>query len=161
MATDYTHLNKTSLEGALAFGAPGSEVDVISSAGAISASSATVTTQSTTNATVTTKLMLSRTVNTSSGTIAALATTTPFLRFSGHTIAIALTGIVSGTDGQRLVCVFSGTGAVTVTNESTTVSAARRITTATGGNVATTAAGRAEFIYDGGTSRWINLYVTA
>jgi hypothetical protein len=64
-------------------------------------------------------------------------------------------------DGQRLTLVNLTGANLTVAHENAGATAANRITTMTGADIATTANGAAEFIYDTSSSRWICLYVTA
>jgi hypothetical protein len=95
----------------------------------------------------------------SASTITALSSTNGFVKLTGST-ATSLQGITAGINGQRLTIVNLTAANLTVANENAGASAANRITTMTGADVATTANGTAEFIYDTGTSRWICLYVT-
>lgn len=96
----------------------------------------------------------------SAATITALSSAQGFIKLTGST-ATALQGITAGKDGQRLTLVNLTGANLTVQNENAGATAANRITTMTGADVATTTNGAAEFIYDTGSSRWICLYVTA
>lgn len=96
----------------------------------------------------------------SAATITALASTNGFVRLTGAT-ATSLQGITAGVDGQVLR-LFNNTAAnMTIQHENAGATAANRITTMTGADIATTANGFAEFIYDTGSSRWICMYVSA
>ncbi len=89
-----------------------------------------------------------------------LAVTSSFVKLTGST-ATTLSGVAAGKDGQRLT-IWNPTGAnLTIKHQGTASVAANRIITCTGADVATTADGAAELIYDSGASRWICLYVTA
>lgn len=96
----------------------------------------------------------------SAATITALSCANSFVKLTGAT-ATALQGITAGVDGQRLTLVNLTGSNLTVQHENAGASASARITTMTGADVATTANGAAEFIYDTGSSRWICLDVTA
>lgn len=95
----------------------------------------------------------------SAATITALSSSRNFVKLTGAT-ATALQGITAGIDGQRLTVVNLTGANLTVQNENAGATAANRITTMTGADVATTANGAAEFVYDTGSSRWICLYVS-
>ena len=69
--------------------------------------------------------------------------------------AFNLEGMTGGVDGRRIVVYNPVAQNMTVENEEATSTAAYRITTNTGADVVTTAAGCFTFIYDGGTSRWL------
>lgn len=82
--------------------------------------------------------------------------TTHFVKLkAGPTGAFNLTGLDSGSDGETLI-VYNATGQnMTVQHENGAVSAANRITTMTGADVASTGNCVAMFIYDSEDSRWI------
>jgi hypothetical protein len=96
----------------------------------------------------------------SAATITALSSAKSFVKLTGSTIT-SLQGIAAGVDGQRLTLVNLTGANLTVAHENAGATAANRITTMTGADIATTANGAAEFIYDTSSSRWICLYVTA
>lgn len=96
----------------------------------------------------------------SAATITALDSTRSFVFLTGVT-ATTLQGIQSGQDGQILKVVNLTGSNMTIANENAGATAANRITTMTGADVATTGNGCAEFIYNTSTSRWNCLYVTA
>jgi hypothetical protein len=95
----------------------------------------------------------------SAATITALDSSRSFVKLTGAT-ATALQGITAGVDGQKLTLVNLTGANLTVQNENAGATAANRITTMTGADIATTANGSAEFIYDTGSSRWLCVYVT-
>lgn len=150
MSTDYTHLTKLSCDSVVAIGADGSEVDVISSARAVTATSL-VNSGPSSNA----KVDIAATA-----TVTALASSTGFVKITG-TLASTIAGITAGVDGQLLDVYCSGGGTITFSHQNTLAAAAARIITMTGGNVATTAVGFASLRYDSGASRWIHRFVTA
>ena len=85
------------------------------------------------------------------------AGTKSFVRVAGPTAAFAITGIAGGFDGKRLV-IYNPTGNnMTLRNESASSTAANRITTLTGADSATNAAGAMHLIYSATDSRWILL----
>lgn len=98
----------------------------------------------------------------SAATITALSSANSFVKLTGVT-ATSLQGIDASVpvNGQRLTVVNLTGANLTVQHENAGATAANRITTMTGADVATTANGAADFIYDTGSSRWICLYVTA
>lgn len=74
----------------------------------------------------------------------------------GPTAAFTIAGLAGGSDG-RLVILYNATSQnMTIANQSGIEStAANRIVTMTGADVATTGSGAAVFIYDANASRWI------
>lgn len=74
---------------------------------------------------------------------------------SGPTGAFAICGITGGTDGKLLVIVNRTGQAMTIANDSgVDATAANRIYTLTGGDIATTGDGAVTLIYDTADSRW-------
>lgn len=73
---------------------------------------------------------------------------------SGPTAAFTISGIAGGADGRVLIIINNVAQNLTFENENGGSAAANRITTSTGGDVATTAAGYAILVYNGTTSRW-------
>jgi len=100
-----------------------------------------------------TNLAVARADVASTATINALSSSTSFVRITGTT-ATTINGIVAGNDGQLLYIWNNSTGNMTLANEAAGASAADRITTNTGSNVATTGIGAAILIYDASASRW-------
>jgi copper(I)-binding protein len=73
---------------------------------------------------------------------------------SGPTAAFTISGIAGGADGRVLFIINNVAQNLTFENENGGSAAANRITTSTGANVVTTAAGYAILVYNGTTSRW-------
>lgn len=75
---------------------------------------------------------------------------------AGPTAAFAICGIVGGSDGRELI-IWNATGQnMTISHDSgVEPTAANRIYTPTGADVATTGAGSARLIYDSEDSRWV------
>jgi hypothetical protein len=74
---------------------------------------------------------------------------------TGPTGATELEGLTNGTDG-RMIMIYNQSGQnLTIENEEGTSTAANRITTPTGGDLAMIGAGALTLMYDGGTSRWL------
>ncbi len=94
----------------------------------------------------------------STTTIAALTPTSGFHKLTGST-ATTIQTITAGIDGQRLT-IYNATGQnmTILHDDGATGTAANRITTMTGASVVTTGNGACDFIYDTGSSRWINTY---
>lgn len=78
-----------------------------------------------------------------------------FHLITGPTLIFNISGIVAGPDGQRLTIYNPTALAMTINNESGSSTAANRITSNTGADLVTTAAGSIELIYDTSTSRWL------
>lgn len=97
----------------------------------------------------------------SAASITTLTSDRSYVRLTGST-ATSLHGISAGLlDNQRLLLVnFTGSN-LTIKHESGSATAANRITTMTGTDIATTGNGAAEFVYDTTTARWICLWVSA
>lgn len=96
----------------------------------------------------------------SAATITALSSANTLVKLTGVT-ATTIQGITAGADGQHMK-IINLTGAnMTIANENAGATAANRITTMTGADVATTGNGAAELVYDTGSSRWICTFVTA
>lgn len=79
------------------------------------------------------------------------------VRITGPTGAFSVGGFVGGIDGRKLRIYNSVAQTMTIVNEDASSTAANRITTTTGGNVAlgTTAKSFFTISYDGTDSRWI------
>jgi len=73
---------------------------------------------------------------------------------TGPTAAFTISGITGGTDGQVLVIINNVAQNMTLENENGGSTAANRILTGTGGDVATTAQGACILVYSGTSSRW-------
>jgi hypothetical protein len=69
--------------------------------------------------------------------------------------AFSISGITGGIDGRMITIYNPINRNMTISNEDVGSVAANRITTTTGGGMATTAAGCVSLIYDGVTSRWL------
>jgi hypothetical protein len=82
------------------------------------------------------------------------------LRVAGPTGAFAVNGFTGGVDGRVLIVVNLVAQNLTFTHQATSA-AANQITTLTGSDVATTAAGAGLLVYDGTTSKWVLAFVTA
>lgn len=80
-----------------------------------------------------------------------------FIRITGPTGAFSLGGFTGGVNGQVLRVFNDVAQTMTIVNEDGSSTAANRITTLTGGNVALRTTGRsfATFIYSSANSRWI------
>jgi hypothetical protein len=92
------------------------------------------------------------TSNSSTGTLNDVSTANmSFLKFTNAT-GPTITGFGNGYDGKMLVCYF--TAASTVADENASSTAANRIVTASGNDVAVAAGTTLMFIYDGDSSRW-------
>jgi hypothetical protein len=78
-----------------------------------------------------------------------------FIKISGPTSAVTVTGLSGGVDGKMIV-LYNTTGAnMTIKNQSSSSLAANRVITGTGSDLVTTADGSVALIYDGSQSRWI------
>jgi len=73
---------------------------------------------------------------------------------TGPTAAFTISGITGGTDGQILIIINNVAQNLTLENENGGSTAANRILTGTGGDVATTAQGACILCYSGTSSRW-------
>lgn len=80
-----------------------------------------------------------------------------FIKLEGPSAAYAITGFTGGADGRILRIYNSVSQTLTIKNEDSNSTAANRILTLTGSNVALRTDGQsaAEFIYDSEQSRWI------
>jgi hypothetical protein len=85
-----------------------------------------------------------------------------FIKLGTVSGAAVVVGISGGTDGRVvLVYVSDGGGAITVAHDSSTeTTAANRIYTTTGADVAVTARGTAMLIYDAAASRWVVINIS-
>lgn len=104
-------------------------------------------------------LQLPRNTHTSlaNGANSGVIITNTFTRISaGPTLAFSIAGLAGGADG-RTVILYNSTGQnMTISHESgTEATAANRIITMTGSDVATTGNGSAILVYDSSASRWI------
>lgn len=92
-----------------------------------------------------------------------------FVRITGPTGAFNITGITkpalasatNNPDGTLLILYNSTSQAMTITNDSASSTAANRIYTNTGSDVATTGRGTAIFIYSVTDARWVLVAVAA
>jgi hypothetical protein len=78
-----------------------------------------------------------------------------FVKLNAISGAVTITGITNGVDGLHLWIYNPSANNVTLAHESASSTAANRIRTNTGSNVATTGEGTFHLIYDTGQSRWI------
>lgn len=90
----------------------------------------------------------------STATIAALANTNSFVKLTGST-ATTIQGVTAGVDGQIITIVNLTGQTMTISNENGSATAANRITTMTGSDIATTGNGSVSLSYDTGSSRWL------
>lgn len=79
---------------------------------------------------------------------------------SGPSGAFNITGFAGGVDGRIIEIINLVAQNMTFTHQATSA-AGNQITTLTGSDVATTAAGYGKLYYDGTTSKWILLSSTA
>lgn len=79
------------------------------------------------------------------------------VRITGPTGAFSIGGFLGGVDGRKLRVYSTVAQTLTIVNEDASSTAANRITTLTGGNLAlrTTAKSFFTLSYDGTDSRWI------
>jgi len=102
--------------------------------------------------TTTAQIAVTATTDSSTGTINALANPTGFIRLTGA--APDVRGIANpGASACRRVVLYC-VNATTLTHEGGTASAADRITSDTGANIAVAAGKTVELIYDTVSSRW-------
>lgn len=80
-----------------------------------------------------------------------------FVRITGPTAAYQISSITGGVDGRILILYNTVAFNMTLQDNAGTGTAANRIITMTGANVATNAAGSAILVYDSSQSRWIAL----
>ena len=78
-----------------------------------------------------------------------------FFIVSGATAAFSITGLAAGGDGQLIVLFNSTAQNMTIANQNAGSSAANRIITTTGADMATTGVGCAMLIYSTSVSRWV------
>lgn len=78
-----------------------------------------------------------------------------FNKITAPTAAFSITGVSGGTDGRMIILYNATTFDMTIANESASSTAANRITTLTGADVATTGGGTSILVYDAVDSRWI------
>jgi hypothetical protein len=97
----------------------------------------------------------SRTLVNGANTAVATAVAT-FLRITGPTAAFTIHGFAGGFDGKLLTVYNSTAQNMTIANQSGTEgTAANRIITCTGADVATVGVGVTQFVYSGIDTRWI------
>ena len=87
-------------------------------------------------------------------TIAALSTTTSFVRLTGSTVT-DLQGIASGFDGKVLILANVSSATVTVSHQDAGATAADRIISPTGADVSLAANNTMILVYDSVQSRWL------
>lgn len=79
---------------------------------------------------------------------------------AGPTAAFTISGLTGGAAGRVVIIINNVAQNLTFEHEESTSTAANRITTSTGADVATTAAGYAILVYDTTSNRW-NLVATS
>jgi Chaperone of endosialidase len=78
---------------------------------------------------------------------------TSLVRLTGAS-AQTITGIAGGTDGKLLTIINAGANAATISNESTSSTAANRTKTGTGADLTLAPDASLSLVYDSGASRW-------